>query len=120
MQPHTFVVTEDYVRAHVVDDGRPGKEIKNDALDKPFKEWILTYRTDNNWQADILRRDRAELRQTLTSRVVLCLAILLLAGFGYVRLDELTQRRYTGLLRVAGVGVASSLVAGWWWMFVSP
>ena len=48
------------------------------------------------------------------------LACLLLAGFGYVRLDEFTHRRYTAWLRIAGVGVATTVIAGWWWVFLTP
>ena len=48
---------------------------------------------------------------------MLGLSVLLLAGFGYVRLDEFTQRRYTTLLRIAGIGVATSVVMGWWYVF---
>ena len=51
---------------------------------------------------------------------MLALAVLLLAGWGYVRLDEYTQRRYTGWLRLAGVGVATTIAAGLWWVFFVP
>ena len=51
-------------------------------------------------------------------RIFLGLSLLLLTGVGYVRLDEYTQRRYTRSLRVAGVGVASAVAAGLWWVFI--
>jgi hypothetical protein len=122
----SFVVNEDYVRTHVVLAGEPGKDEKvplNDG-EHVFKSWIVFFRTDSDWWKDIERRDqeaqrnlRANERQTLASRIVIGLSFLLLAGFGYVRLDEYTQRRYTTWLRVAGVGAATTVIAGWWWVF---
>jgi hypothetical protein len=44
---------------------------------------------------------------------------LLLAGVGYNRLDEYTQRRYTIWLRAAGVSVAATAVAAWFWVVSS-
>jgi hypothetical protein len=127
-----FVVNEDYVRTRLLDSksGEPGKDEKiqlND-VEHVFKAWVLTFRTDNEWWKDIVRRDqegqrklRADERQTLGSHVVIGLAFLLLAGYGYVRLDEYTQRRYTTWLRVVGIGVAATVIAGWWWVcFQAP
>jgi len=123
-----FVVTEDYVRTRLLDSksGEPGKDEKiqlND-VEHVFKAWVLTFRTNNEWWKDIVRRDqeaqrklRADERQTLGSHIVIGLAFLLLAGYGYVRLDEYTQRRYTTWLRVAGIGVAATVIAGWWWVY---
>jgi hypothetical protein len=119
----SFVVTEDYVRKHVLADaGRAGEDVKLENFDKPFKAWILGFRT--GYTNDLVRLDReverkarAEHRQTMGSRVIIGLGLLLLAGFGYVRLDEYTHRRYTTWLRLAGVGVATSAIAGWWWVF---
>ena len=114
-----------YIREKVlVDAGQEGKDVK--ALDNgpPFKSWIVTYRTDTDWWREIVRRDHeahrklvAASRQAFASRIILGLGLLLLAGVGYVRLDEYTQRRYTSWLRVAGLGVATSAIAGWWWLF---
>jgi hypothetical protein len=118
-----FKVTEEYVRQHLVEKSYEGKEenIPLEGVDHVFKEWILVLRSDK-WP-DLVHRDheaqrqhRAEARQTLTFRVVMGLAVLILAGFGYVRLDEYTQHRYTAWLRVAGVGLATTAVAGLWWM----
>jgi hypothetical protein len=114
---HSFKIDEKYVRAHVVGKGSAGEDIKNEALDKAFKSWVLPFRTDNAWWADLARHDRAEDRQKITSFVGLGLSLLVLAGFAYVRLDDYTQRRYTTWLRVAGVGVMSLVVAGWWMVF---
>ena len=51
------------------------------------------------------------------TQVVLGLGLVLLTGFGYVQLDEYTNRRYTFLLRLAGATVVAVLLAGWWWLF---
>jgi hypothetical protein len=127
-----FVVTDDYVRTRLLDSksGEPGKDVKIQLPggDADFKAWVLTFRTDNEWWKDIVRRDqeaqrklRADERQTLGSHIVIGLAFLLLAGYGYVRLDEYTQRRYTTWLRVVGIGVATTVIAGWWWVcFQAP
>ena len=125
----SFVVTEDYVISNNLfrDPGRAGKEVRDVIQEKEVvsKEWIVTFRNDTDWWTDVVRKDhelqrkvRSEQRQTLGSRLIIGLALVLLAGFGYVRLDEYTQRRYTTWLRVAGVGVATTAVAGWWWVFI--
>ncbi len=122
----SFVITEEYLRKNVlVDAGTPGKDVQVDNIRDPFKAWVLTFRTDTNWWSEIANRDheaqrklRADDRQKVGSLVVIGLAFLLLVGFGYVRLDEYTQRRYTTWLRLASVGVASTVVAGWWWWVV--
>ena len=119
----SFVVTDDYVRKHVlVDPGQPGEDVPVPGFAEPFKSWTLTFRT--GYSNDLVRRDqeaqrklRADERQTLGSHIVIGLAFLLLAGYGYVRLDEYTQRRYTTWLRVAGIGVAATVIAGWWWVY---
>src|ERR1019366_3432517 len=121
----SFKVTEEYVRKNIlVDAGHAGKDL--DALPgaDPFKAWVVTFRTDADWWQDVVRRDHeakrqrvAAARQNLGSQVIIGLGLLLLAGVGYVRLDEYTQRRYTTWLRVGGVGVAATMAAGWW-MFV--
>ena len=123
-----FKITEEYVRKNVlVDAGHAGKDL--DALPKadPFKAWIVTFRSDPDWWHDIVRRDHearrqrlAESRQNLGSQVIVSLGLLLLAGVGYVRLDEFKQRRYTTWLRVGGVGVAATMAAGWWMFLQAP
>jgi len=119
----SFKLTEDYVRTHVLVGGEPGKDFQVEPIREPFKAWIVNFHRDNDWWNDIVRRDqeaqrklRADERQTLGSHVIIGLAFLLLAGYGYVRLDEYTQRRYTTWLRVAGIGVAATVIAGWWWV----
>jgi hypothetical protein len=89
-----------------------------------FKSWVLTFRSDVDWGKDLVRRDyeaarkqRADERQKVGALVIIGLAFLLLVGFSYVQLDEYTQRRYTTWLRVAGVGVGTTLIAAWWWVF---
>ena len=117
-----FDITEKYVRDFLVDEKEchPGEEIKLPGIERKF--WVLTFRPD--YGKGLIHRDqeaqrklRAEERQTWTSRVLIGLAFLLAAGVGYVRLDEYTRRRYTGWLRLAGVGVAASVAAGWWRVF---
>jgi hypothetical protein len=121
----SFKLTEDYVRKNVLVGGEPGKDLQVENIVEPFKAWVVNFHPDNDWWKDIVRRDqeaqrklRADERQTLGSHVVIGLAFLLLAGYGYVRLDEYTQRRYTTWLRVAGIGVAATVIAGWWWVCV--
>jgi hypothetical protein len=126
----SFVVDEDYVRTHVVLAGEPGKDVEMTLNDGKhvFKSWVVFFRTDGEWWKDIEKRDReaqrkhrADTRQTLGLRIVIGLASLLLAGFAYVRLDEYTKRRHTKWLRVAGVGVATTVIAALWWVFsLSP
>jgi hypothetical protein len=125
----SFKIDEKFVRDHLLDrSGKWGKDVPVDLKDgndeKPFKQWIVPLRTDADWWREIVRRDRvqertiiAQQRQTWAYRVMIGLSILLFVGFGYVRLDEYTHRRYTNWLRVAGVGFATTMAAGWWWMF---
>jgi hypothetical protein len=129
----SFVVTEDFLRDHVVENnGRPGKEVELELADKKkftFKEWTLTFRTDHQeWWNSLVSEDQAAeqhlraearkshalARQALAARIAFGLAILLIASVGYVRLDRYTHYRYTTWLRVAGVGVASLVIAGCW------
>lgn len=111
----SIVVTEEYVRKHIVDAGKADKPVGDPP--NQLKTWVVNFRTDNNWWADIVRQDRAKQREALTGFAIMGLACLLLAAVGYTRLDEYTQRRYTTWLRIAGVGVAGTLIAGWWWVF---
>ena len=119
-----FKVDVTYVAKHLLTDpGTPGQDDKIELEGQkavPIKKWIVSFRTDYNWWRDIVLRDQearrslaSQERQMWTGRIVAGLALLLVAGFGYVRLDEYTQRRYTTWLRLAGVGVAASVVAGW-------
>jgi hypothetical protein len=114
----SFVVSEDYAR-QLVDTGKLGDDVKNEAFEKPLKQWVMPFRSDTDWWGDVVRHDfdaqrsaRAADRQTWSSRGMLGLAALLLAAVGYVRLDEYTHRRYTTWLRIAGIGVATSAIAG--------
>jgi hypothetical protein len=126
-----FKIDEDFVQKHLLaNPGKPGEEIKLD--DFAAQQWIVTLRPYADWWQELLQRDRDEAvkvraeerkahaqdRQNLMARVMLGLSLLLLTGVGYVRLDEYTQRRYTRSLRVAGVGVASAVAAGLWWVFI--
>jgi hypothetical protein len=122
-----FEVTENYVRTNLlVDAGKPGEnfEDKFNGKNEVFKSWVLSFRSDTDWWNDLVRRDqeaqrkaRADDRQKVGSLVIVGLALLLLVGYGYLRLDEYTHRRYTTWLRVAGVGLATSAIAGWWLVF---
>jgi hypothetical protein len=126
----SFKVDRAYVEKHLlVDTGRPGEDVKMklDGIGEVlFKEWILTFRTDYNWWKDIVRRDleaqrevRGQERQAISFAAMIVIAALLLVSFGYVRLDEYTNRRYTTWLRIAGVGALSSAVVGGWWVLNS-
>ncbi len=117
----SFVVDQAYARK-LVAPGRPGDDIAEGGL--KLKQWVMPFRTDTDWWSNVVRADqeaqrkaRADQRHTWSARVVLGLTVVLLAGFGYVRLDEYTQRRYTTWLRIAGIGVATSVAAGWWYVF---
>jgi hypothetical protein len=118
-----FHVDEEYARKHLVETGHGGEGDK-DLFEKAQKTWTLPFRTDTDWWSELVHRDheaqrraRADERHTWSARVMLGLAVLLLAGFGYVRLDEYTQRRYTTWLRIAGIGIATSVAVGWWYVF---
>jgi hypothetical protein len=126
-----FKIDDDFVQKHLLaNPGKPGEVIKLDNF--AAQQWIVALRPYADWWEELLRRDRdeeikvraeerkahAQERQNLTARVMLGLSLMLLAGVGYVRLDEYTNRRYTRLLRVAGVGVASAVAAGLWWVFI--
>jgi hypothetical protein len=119
-----FVVTEEFARNHLVDLGVGGEGEKDGIFGKQPKTWTLKFRTDTDWWTDLVHRDqtaqrkaRADERHTWAARVMIGLAVLLCASFGYVRLDDYTQRRYTTWLRLAGLGVATSVAAGWWYVF---
>jgi hypothetical protein len=125
----SFVVTEDDLTKNKLlqEPGRAGKEVKAIIENKEIvsKEWIVTFRSD--WWQEIVRRDHhikrqevATNRQHFGSQVILGLGLLLLAGVGYVRLDDYTQRRYTTWLRLAGVAAATTLAAGWWMFVQAP
>ncbi|MBI2805047.1 MAG: hypothetical protein HYX68_08700 [Planctomycetes bacterium] len=117
------VITEDYLRTKVLaDEGQPGKDEKIDNIRDPFKAWVVTFRTDEAWWKDLAHRDHEAMRQQRASqregwamRGVLGLAVLLLTGVGYLRLDDYTRRRYTTWLRLAAAGVVTLVAAGWWW-----
>ena len=112
LQP--FEVTDDYVRRTLlVGSGRAGEDVtlEIDQHEHVFKQWVVTLRPD------LERFLRAEERQKITYFVMFGLSLLLLAGYGYVRLDDYTKRRYTTWLRVASVGVMSLVLAGWWMVF---
>jgi hypothetical protein len=124
----TFEPNEDYVRRYVLKgEGEAGDDVKIDNIPDAFKAWVVTFRTDTEWWHDIQRRDReaqrlrvAESRQHLGSQIILGLGLLLLAGVGYVRVDEYTQRRYTTWLRLGGLAIATTLAAGWWLFLQAP
>ncbi len=103
----TSDLSEDEVRKRfLVDAG----EAEDDVNVLPFKKWVVTLRPESE------RLLRADERQTLSFILMIGLSMVLLAGVAYIRLDELTQRRYTTWLRVASVGVVTSALAGWWFI----
>lgn len=114
-----------FVEEQAIDKGKPGPDEKfpNDITkrDDVFKAWVYTFRSDNNWWNEIVRRNseldrtaRAKSRESLTMRIVLGLTLVLAAGFGYVQLDDFTQRQYTIVLRLAAGAVMAVLMAGWY------
>jgi hypothetical protein len=128
-----FKIDDEFVQKHLLaNTSKPGDDIKLEVLAEPAKQWIVTLRPYADWWQELLKREHseevkvrteerkvhAEVRQSVTAKVMLGLSLLLLAGVGYVRLDEYTQRRYTAWLRLAGVGVATTLAAGVWWVFI--
>ena len=132
----SFVVNEEFVQTNVAERGKAGDVIKEDFGGEKVEsfKWILPLKPIESWWKELVQRDyevmrqqqeadrkvRAVERQTQGAEAVLGIACLLLAGWGYVRLDEYTQRRYTGWLRLAGVGVATTIAAGLWWVFFVP
>ena len=114
-----FKVDRDYLVRNLLADakGKAGEDIAlPQAGQAPLKQWVLTYKTDRDWWSELVRLDRAEARQALASRLMIGLAALLGVGFGYVRLDQYTNRRYTPWLRAAGAAVAATVAAGWWYV----
>ncbi len=119
----SFIVTEDYARK-LLDTGEEGAEVKNEVFKEPLKQWVMPFRSDTDWWSDVVHRDyaaqraaRSSDRQTWTSRGMFGIAILLLAAVGYVRADEYTHRRYTTWLRIASIGVVTTVIAGWVYVF---
>ncbi len=107
-------IDEAYVEKHVLEnDGRSGEDIQLENQD-PLKQWVYNFRTDGAWWNEIVRQDRSVERSALMARIMTGLSILLLAGFGYIRLDEYTNRRFTTFLRVTGAILVGAAVAGWW------
>ena len=95
-------------RRFLANAGSAGDDIHIEEFDRPFKQWIVHLKPETE------RLLRADERQTMSSIGMIGLSILLVAGFAYLRLDEYTHRRYTTWLRLAGVGVATSALAGCW------
>lgn len=105
----TSDLTENDIRNRfLVDGGSAGEDLKLNDVDHAFKQWIVTLKPETE------RMLRADERETISYLAILGLSVVLLAGFGYIRLDEYTQRKYTTWLRLAGVGVVATAVAGWW------
>jgi hypothetical protein len=113
---HTsFKVDQDYVEKHLLtkDSGKSGEDLQipNGA---PLRQWEITFRTDRDWWSEIVRRDRAEERHSITSSAMIGISVLLLVGYGYIRLDEYTNRRFTTALRAMGVAAVATALGGWW------
>lgn len=108
-----FEPTEDFVVTHLLDGpGIAGKEMNFDDL--KLQEWIVHFRT--NWWQEVERQDNALTRRGFATRLLTGLVVVLLSGFGYLRLDRYTNYRYTTWLRVAGVGLVSVVLAAFWWI----
>jgi len=113
--------SEAFVQQHLLDGpGKDGKDITLDKLDEQAKTWVVTLKVPNDttlvaWDRAARRRELAELRLGQALQVVAGLFVLLSVIVGYVRLDDYTHGRYTGLLRAAGALVLVLVGAGWWW-----
>lgn len=111
----SFKVDQEFLERYVLDKKKSHScddiQLENQA---PLKQWEYTFRTDRDWWSELVRRDRAEERHSLTSSAMIGISILLLAGFGYIRLDEYTNRRFTTALRAIGVAAVATALGGWW------
>jgi hypothetical protein len=110
---NSFTVDKDFFFKHIFDAGRTGDDLQI-GDQAPLKQWVITFRTDRDWWSEIVRHDRAEERHALTSSAMIGISILLLAGYGYIRLDEYTTRRHTTFLRGLGVAAVLTALGGWW------
>ena len=75
-----FVVDEDYARK-LVEPGQRGKDHEDPIFKEPLKQWVMPFRTDNDWWTDVVhldctcdhearkRKARADQRHTWTGRV---------------------------------------------------
>lgn len=105
-------LSEETVRRHfLVNDGEADDDVKIELKpgeEQAFKQWSVTLRPETE------RLLRADERQTISSFGMIGLSIFLITGFGYIRLDEYTHRRYTAWLRLASLGAVVSALVGWW------
>lgn len=110
-----FTVDQDYVQKHILDmeSGRSLEDLQI-ANEAPLKQWEIKVRTDPRWWNELVRRDRAEERHAIASSAMIGIAVLLLVGYGYIRLDEYTNRRFTAALRALGIAAVATALGGWW------
>lgn len=102
----TSDLTEDQVEKRFLADAGTVEDI--DLLNGGGKKYVVTLKPET------VRLLRADERETISVLVIIGLSIILIAGFGYIRLDEYTQRRYTTWLRLAGASVVGTALTGWW------
>jgi hypothetical protein len=107
------------------DSGREGADLEVKNVGK-FKTWVLNVRTPDaatiqrydtqarDEQARLERAGRMQERMGLLGKVLTALIAGLALVFGYIRLDELTQRAYTHWLRVALVSSVGAAGIGLW------
>jgi hypothetical protein len=110
-------VLRDYVRRSnmVTSNGPPTDEELKDA--GKVKRVIMTVELRPNNVRDLDRLARQGVmqeRQSVLVRVLIGLVVLLTLVTGYFRLEEATRGFYTGLLRVAVVGILTLTAFGLW------
>lgn len=87
----------------------------------PQKTWVVKLKIPasdvlQNMERQAVRHNLSETRMGAALQVVAALALLLAVVVGGICADEWTQSRYTNWLRVAGAGVLTVAVVGWWWL----
>jgi hypothetical protein len=112
---------EEYIRKHVLDgDGQPGADIKLEGVD--VKVWVQPLK-DPNWNEMVQlntvaqRHQVSAERQGMAGAGLAALSALLLTGWGYFRLDELTKGRMSKWLSI-GAAAILLLTGGLWLLSV--
>jgi hypothetical protein len=104
--PLEWQPSDEYVDKNLVKEREPVKELEGLVPDSKVYERTLKVDVDPKHfreMVDMDRRERVGERQLLLARILGGIVALLVAVFGYFRLEELTKGYYTGWLRVGAV-----------------
>src|SRR5262249_47504991 len=106
----------EYVDKNLVKERAQPKETQDPLLGNVFERTLKVEVDPKHFRdmVDMDRRERVSDRQLFLARILGGIVALLVAVFGYFRLEELTKGYYTGLLRVGAlllvVGVGAVLL----------